>query len=86
MDLSTLSDVELTKRYLEIVKATPAPRKALAALEAEAALRGPERMADARRTLGDERESARQSRSCTVCGACDPIAAYGGWCCARVFQ
>lgn len=61
MDLTNLSDVELAKHYLEVAKAAPAPRKALAALEAEAFLRGPERMAAARALLGDEREAAREA-------------------------
>lgn len=24
--------------------------------------------------------------ACTVCGECEPIAAYGGWCCAKALK
>lgn len=61
MDLKSLSDVELTQHYLDVVKAVPTPRKALKAVEDEARLRGPERMSSAREALGNEREAARMA-------------------------
>jgi hypothetical protein len=53
------------------------------AFDLEAAQVGPEAMAEARRQLGDEREARRR---CTICGDCEPVAAYGGWCCAKAMK
>jgi hypothetical protein len=60
MDLSKLSDVELTEHWLALSRDYPSTCNAMRAVDVDARARGPERMAAARLTVGTEREAARQ--------------------------
>lgn len=79
-DMTTMTDVELVEHSLTLVAAYPSNRESVHAVDSEMRRRGTERMRAAVRLVGEKREAARQ---CPVCGDCDPVAAYGGWCCAK---
>ncbi|WFG54141.1 hypothetical protein Mx9_p34 [Myxococcus phage Mx9] len=84
MDLKQLTDVELAEESLVAVHDYPANKEQVQAFDAEMKARGPDRMRAALAEIGERREAARQAVQCSVCGDCKPVAAYGGWCCAKV--
>lgn len=59
MDLTTLSDVELTKEWAKAAKGYPATRKQTDAINAEAHRRGKVRMDAAFDAVGRERDPAQ---------------------------
>lgn len=59
MDMTTLSDVELTKEWAKAAKGYPATRKQMDAIDAEAHRRGKARMDAAFDAVGRERDPAQ---------------------------
>ena len=80
MDLSGLSDVALTELWLSKVKDYPATRDIVVEIDHEMRGRGKERL------LAAWAEVSAKRGNCCVCGDCKPVAAYGGWCCARALR
>ena len=79
-DVKALTDVELTEMWLEKVvgyKKVEGATELIRAIDYEMRERGAERV----RTAWHEVSAKRGN--CSVCGDCKPVAAYGGWCCAK---
>lgn len=85
---SNLSDFDLMVQSLAALKDYPTTRATVRALDAEWERRGPERFTAAKDEVSAWRAATVEGESpkCTVCGVCQPVAAYGGWCCADALK
>lgn len=70
------------KMLTDVVK-YPESRELIRAIDYEMRERGAERVRTAWHAVAAKREAERQ---CSLCGDCKPVAAYGGWCCAKALS